>query len=224
MANANYHRQQYPTLLERLQARRGALADTISRLERELHQAEADLDRANHAAEAARHAEISRLQEQQAGYQWAALGAAYAHQDQTWRLIRRRKRHPFLRIAMVVLLLVGLGISTKSVLVLGLGVLVVFFLWRVLFNRHLILSRRMDMRDLRRRLEQEPPSARTLRREAERASDEARRLTRSDPETREQRTYRWHVQTLKNSLRANRARLRELDEELALYTSGTSHP
>lgn len=220
MANQrNQRNQPNPTRLEVLQAHRGGLVTTISNLEWELQKAEADLDRANRAAEADRRAEIEDLNAQQTGYEWAARGAAFAHQEQTLSLIRRKQRRPFLRFGIALLILAALLLYTKSVLLLGVGVLVVFFLWRVMFNRRRLMLRRMDVRDLGRRLVVEPRAARTLRREAERTSDEARRLQRSDPMTREQRSLTWQVQTLKNSLRANRNRLRELDEELALYQS-----
>src|SRR5579885_2212058 len=99
MAN-HRQQQQYPSPVDRLTARRGALVTTITHLERELRQAEADLDHANRAAESARQAEIKRLQAQQAGYEWATLGAIYAHHDQTRISIRRKKTRPFVWMGM----------------------------------------------------------------------------------------------------------------------------
>ena len=221
MAN---HRQQYPFPVDRLTARRSALVTTITHLESELRQSEADLDRANRAAEAARQAAIKRLQAQQAGYEWATLGAIYAHHDQTRIHIRRKKTRPFVWIGMALLLACGLCAFTKSVLILGLGGVVVFFLWRVFFSRQRILLLRQDVRDLRRRLDHEPAQVRALRREAEHAAEEARKLQRSTAETPEQRTCRWKCQTLSNSLSAKRADLREVESEIAALQASASYP
>lgn len=221
MAN---HRQHYPSPVDRLTTRCSALLTTINHLESELRQAEVDLDRANRAAETARQAEIKRLQAQQVGYEWAALGAIYAHHDQTCIHIRRKQTRPFVWIGMALLLACGLCAFTKSVLILGLGCMVVFFLWRVFFSRQRILLMRQDVRDLRRRLEHEPAQVRTLRREAERAAEEARRLQRSTAETPEQRTCRWKCQTLSNRLSAKRADLQEVESEMAVLRVSASHP
>ncbi len=224
MAN-HRQQQQHPSPLDRLKARRSALVTTIARLESELRRAEADLDHANRAAEAARQAEIKRLQAQQIGYEWAVLGAAYAHQDLICIQIRRKKRRPFLWIGMVLLLSCGLCAFTKSALMLGLGVLVVLLLWHVFFSRQHVLLMRQDVRDLRRRLDHEPPQVRALRREAERSAEEARRLQWSSAETPKQRTCRWKCQNLYNRLSAKRADLREVDGEIAtLQTANLSHP
>jgi hypothetical protein len=221
MAN---HQQQNPSSVDRLIARRSALVTTITHLESELRQAEVDLDRANRAAETARQAEITRLQAQQVGYEWAALGAIYAHHDQTRIHIRRKQTRPFVWIGMAFLLACGLCAFTKSVLILGLGGVVVFFLWRVFFSRQRILLLRQDVRDLRRRLDHEPAQVRALRREAERAAEEARRLQRSTAETPEQRTCRWKCQTLSHRLSAKRADLQEVESEVAALYASASHP
>ncbi len=222
MAN-HWHQHPYPSPLDRLTARRSALVMAIASLEGELRQAEADLDRANQAAEASRHAEITRLQAQQVGYEWATLGAIYAHHDQISIHIRRKQTRPFVWIGMALLLSCGLCALTKSVLILGLGIVVVFFLWRVFFNRRRILLMRQDVRDLRRRLDHEPSQVRALRREAERVAEEARRLQWSTAETSEQRTYRWKCQSLSNQLGAKRLNLREVDEELAALQQSAAH-
>ena len=221
MAN---HRQHDPSPVDRLTARRSALLTTITHLESELRQAEVDLDRANRAAEAARQAEIKRLQAQQVGYEWATLGAIYAHHDQTRIHIRRKQTRPFVWIGMALLLSCGLCAFTKSVLILGLGIVVVFFLWRVFFSRQRMLLMRQDVRDLRRRLDHEPAQVRALRRAAERTAKEARRLQRSTGETPEQRACRWKCQTLSNRLSAKRADLREVESEIAASQASASYP
>jgi hypothetical protein len=224
MANFRQQQQQYPSPVGRLTARRSALVTTITHLEKAIRQAEADLDHANRAAVAARQAEIKRLQAQQVGYEWATLGAIYAHHDQTRIHIRRKQSRPFVWIGMALLLACGLCAFTKSVLILGLGGVVVFFLWRVFFSRRRMLLMRQDMRDLRRRLDYEPAQVRVLRREAERVAEEARRLQRSTAETPEQRTCRWKCQTLSNRLSAKHADLREVESEMAAFQASASRP
>ncbi len=224
MANHRQQQQQYPSPVDRLTARRSALVMTITHLERELRQAEVDLDHANRAAEADRQAAIKRLQAQQTGYEWATLGAIYAHHDQTRISIRRKQTRPFVWMGIVLLLSGGLCALTKSVLILGLGGVVVFFLWRVFFSRQRMLLMRQDVRDLRRRLDHEPARVRALRREAERAAEEARRLQRSTAETPEQRTCRWKCQTLSHRLSAKRADLREVESEMAALPASASLP
>ncbi len=224
MANFRQQQQQYLSPVDRLTARRSALLTTITHLESELRQSEADLNHANRAAEAARQAEIKRLQAQQTGYEWATLGAIYAHYDQTRIHIRRKKTRPFMWMGMVLLFSCGLCVFTKSVLILGLGAVVVFFLWRVFFSRQRILLMRQDVRDLRRRLDHEPAQVHALRREAERAAEEVRKLQRSTAETPEQRTCRWKWQALSHRLSAKRADLREVESEMAALQASASHP
>lgn len=222
MANKNWqgwNNRRTPSRLEVLQTQRDTLADTISRLERELRQAEYDLANANRVAEADRVSEFQRLHEQQTLYEWATFGANFAHQHQVKRRIRRKNFRPFLRMGMVLVILAALLLFTKSSIVLGLGLVGAYFFWRVFFGRRSRQLRQLGTRDLARALERETPAARELWREAEFAAGEARRLNRSDPTSPESRKLSWQVQALKTSLRAHQERLRELDAQIKLFRS-----
>ncbi len=214
MANQNH---QHPTRQDVLQARRDTLASTISRLEEELDAARNELVAATKEAAEGRRADLEYLKRRQERFSAAAWGATVAHQDQLERQIQRKRRRPYMQVGMLIALSAGLVLYTKSILVLGAGILVLVFVWRVVFGRHLLLSRRLGVLSLRRLSERETSSTRVLRREAEAAENEARRLSQSEPATPRQRRLEWQIRTLESSLRMNRARLEELDAELALY-------